>query len=680
MSRNYWIVLKSILAILAIVALLLLLTWMVAPEMSDLELPDFNMKGSPFGTSDSTIVLRRHLHYPARSMAAVTDIRNGSTRYTRFIQCTPNEVGEYVTKTGTQIRLHSIDGKVIALRSIPSHFEPEELYGPMLVCSSVKGLSFLDLDSVDSEPYTESNLRSVNPRWSRAVLSLGSGRFFQTSYQNDADTNFLFDIPNRKTTEFAEPLYVQLCQDGILVSQYGSITLHSLANGEALKELSVSDDVTLMPNVDYVYFGWSSSNRNVSGVNHFEGKPIDYVRVNSETGNSILRRLYNVRTSTYLQTDSDVKRLHDVNPTTGRVLLETMDDTPEVVDPKSSTVVKLPVNPKIVYASFVGQDRIAIVSNDLLWQYNIAVYDLKGRLIRTFRPLLFWRLGSVFLVVLVIPFLSLTLRTTSRWYGFAWVDALGLLALFFFAVSCRNYCLQGTLLDWPRVMGAECSIAVLVAFWVAFGKNRFSIKFLVLQLISMAIVVFLVDTQLDIYRRASSRLALPFVTFWLSLGLFILMRVIGFASRFRVGDVTHVAAGRFQIIDLLLITSSTALVLFSLRHGSFSWQQLLTELLSDRTALGALVAGSMGLLTGLTRWPLWVRITLGILGFCGSICCMPQFGWRWEVQQIPATIMMYGTISILTHLLFYAYRCRGYELGFKLGFRSSLLVLEPTLE
>ena len=237
------------------------------------------------------------------------------------------------------------------------------------------------------------------------------------------------------------------------------------------------------------------------------------------------------------------------------------------------------------------------------------------------------------------------------------------------------------MLDWPRVLGAECSIAVFIAFLVAFGKNRFSIKFLVVQVISVAIVVFLVDTQLDIYRKASSMFALPFVTFWLSLGLFILMRVFGFTSRFRVGEVTQVAAGRFQIFDLLLITTSTALVLFSIRHGSFSWRESLTEIFSDRTALGALLAGSMGLLTGLTRWPLWVRIALGILGFCGSVGCVPLFGYAaWEVRQIPGLIMMYGTISILTHLIFYAYRCRGYELGFQLGFRSSLPALAPALE
>ncbi len=677
MTRNQLIVLKLT---VAIATLVLLLTWMVAPEMSDLELPDFNHKGSLFSTSDSTVVLRRHQHYPAQSMVAVTDIRNGSTRYTRFIKSTPNEVGEYVTKTGTQIHLHSIDGNVIANRSMPSYLEPEELYGHMLVCTSVKGLSFVDLDSVGSEPYTESNSRSVNRRWNRSVFPLGSGRFIQTSYQNDVEKNFLFDIPNRKTTEFAERLYVQMTQDGILVSQFGSITLHSLANGEAIKELSVPSGAALMPNVDYVYFGWSSNKRNVSGVNHFEGKPIDYVRVAEDTENSILRRLYNVKTNSYLQTNADVKRLHDVDPTTGRVLLESMDDTSEMVDPHTSTVVKFPPNPQIIYASFVGLDRIAIVSNDLLWQYNIAVHDLEGRLIRTIRPLLFWRLGTLLLIVMVILFLSMALRITSRWYGFAWIDALGLLALFFLAMSCRNYCLQGTLLDWPRVLGAECSIAVFFAFLVAFGKNRFSIKFLVVQLISMAIVVFLVDTQLDIYRRASSRLALPFVTFWLALGLFILMRLIGFTSMFRVGEVNHVAAGRFQIFDLLLITTSTALVLFSLRHGSFSWRQLLTEILSDRTALGALVAGSMGLLTGLTRWPLWVRIGLGIFGFCGSLGCVPLFGYAaWEVQQIPALIMMYGTISILSHLLFYAYRCRGHELGFKLGFRRSFPVLAPTL-
>lgn len=679
MTRNRLIALKST---LAIATLVLLLAWMVAPEMSDLELPDFNMKGSPFSTTDSTIVLRRHQNYPAQSMVAVTDIRNGSTRYTRFIKCTPNEVGEYVTKTGTQIRLHAIDGNVIANRSMPSYLEPEELYGHMLVCTSVKGLSFVDLDSVDSEPYTESSLRSVNPRWNRLVLPLGSGRFFQTSYQNDAEKNFLLDVTNRKTTEFAELLYVQISQDGVLVSQYGSITLHSLSNGDVLKELSVPSGAALMPIVDYVYFGWSSSNRNVSGVNHFEGKPVDYIRVAEDIEKDrILRRLYNLKTNTYLQTDADIKRLHDVHQTTGQVLLESMDDRIEVVDPQSSTIVKLPWNPKIIHASFVGQDRIAIVSNDLLWQYNITVYDLEGSLIRTIRPLLFWRLGSVLLVVLVIPLLSIALRTTSRWHGFAWVDVLGLLALFFLTARCRNYCLQGTVLDWPRVLGAECSIAVLVAFWVAFGRNRFSIKFLVVQLISVAIVVFLVDTQLDIYRLASSRFALPFVTFWLSLGLFILMRLIGFTSRFRVGEVTHVAAGRFQIFDLLLITTSTALVLFSLRHGSFSWRPLLSEILTDRTALGALVAGSVGLLTGMTRWPLWVRITLGIFGFCGSVGCVPLFGYTaWEVQRIPAMIMMYGTISILTHLLFYAYHCRGHELGFKLGFRRSLPVLAPTLE
>ena len=198
---------------------------------------------------------------------------------------------------------------------------------------------------------------------------------------------------------------------------------------------------------------------------------------------------------------------------------------------------------------------------------------------------------------------------------------------------------------------------------------------------SVAIVVFLVDTQLDIFRNASSMFGLPFVTFWLSLGLFILMRMIGFTSRYRVGETTHVAAGRFQIFDLLLITTSTALVLFSLRHGSFSWRQLLTEILSDRTALGAMLAGITGLLTGLTRWPLWVRIPLGILGFCGSVGCRPLFGYAvWDVQQILFLIMIYGTISILTHLIFYAYRCRGHELGFQLGFRRSTPVLAPKLE
>lgn len=45
---------------LAIATLLLLLAWVSAPEMSDLELPEFNMKGSPFSTTDSTIVLRRY--------------------------------------------------------------------------------------------------------------------------------------------------------------------------------------------------------------------------------------------------------------------------------------------------------------------------------------------------------------------------------------------------------------------------------------------------------------------------------------------------------------------------------------------------------------------------------------------------------------------------------------------
>ena len=665
---------------------------MIAPEMSDLELPDFNVKGSPFSSTDSTIVLRRHQHFPARSMVAVTDIQNGSTRYTRFIKCTPNEVGEYVTKTGTQIHLHSIDGKVIANRSMPSHFEPQELYGHMLVCTSVKGLSFVELDSVDSEPYNESKEpyneskptfwdtnwdRSV---WHRSVLPLGSGRFLQTSYQNDIGKNFLFDVTNRKTTEFAEPSFIQISQDGMLVLQNGSITLHSLSNGEELKKLAIPKNAELMPNVVDV-FGRSSSSRNVSGVNHFEGKPVDYIRVVEETEKSSLRRLFNVKTNTYLQTDADIKRLHDVHQTTGRVLLESMDDRLEVVDPQTSIAVTIPWNPKIIYASFVGQDRIAIVSNDLLWQYNIAVYDREGLLIRTIRPLMFWRLGSLVLVVMVILFLSMALRTSSRWHGFAWVDALGLLALFFLALSCRNYCLQGTMLDWPRVLGAECSIAVFIAFLVAFGKNRFSIKFLVVQVISVAIVVFLVDTQLDIYRKASSMFALPFVTFWLSLGLFILMRVFGFTSRFRVGEVTQVAAGRFQIFDLLLITTSTALVLFSIRHGSFSWRESLTEIFSDRTALGALLAGSMGLLTGLTRWPLWVRIALGILGFCGSVGCVPLFGYAaWEVRQVPGFIMMYGTISILTHLIFYAYRCRGYELGFQLGFRSSLPALAPALE
>ena len=179
MSRNYQIALKST---LAIATLLLLIAWVIAPEMSDFELPDFNMKGSPFSTTDSTIVLRRYLHYPARSMVAATDIRNGSTHFTRFNKCTSNEVGEYVVKSGTKIRLHSNDGKFIAERSMPSHFEPEELYGHLLVCNSVKGLSFFDLDSVDSEPYTESKSRSVNPRWNRLVLPLGSGRFFQTSH------------------------------------------------------------------------------------------------------------------------------------------------------------------------------------------------------------------------------------------------------------------------------------------------------------------------------------------------------------------------------------------------------------------------------------------------------------------------------------------------------------------
>ena len=343
----------------------------------------------------------------------------------------------------------------------------------------------------------------------------------------------------------------------------------------------------------------------------------------------------------------------------------------EVVDPQTSTVVPLPWHRKIVYASFVGQDRIAIVSNDLLWQYNVSVYDLEGHLIRTIRPLMFWRLSSLSLVVSAILFLSTAMRTTSRWHGFAWVDALGLVALFFIAVSCRNYCLQGTILDWPRVLGAACSIAVLFAFLVVFGKNRFSIKFLVVQIISMVIVIFLVDTQLGVFRRASSGVAMPFVVFWISLVLFILMRVIGFTNRFRVGDAVHVAAGRFQILDLLLIMTGTALVFFSLRHGSFSWRQALTEILSDRTALGAVLAGGMAILTGLTPWPAWVRITLGILGLGGSIGCTPLFGrLAWDMEQVPLTILMYGTISILTHLIFYAYRCRGCELGFQLGYRQ----------
>lgn len=99
---------------LALTTALLFLAWVIAPEMSDLELSDFNLTGCPFSVTDSTLVFRRHQQYPARSMTAATDIQNGSTRYTRFLRCTPNEVGEYVTKTGTQIHLHSMDGKIIA--------------------------------------------------------------------------------------------------------------------------------------------------------------------------------------------------------------------------------------------------------------------------------------------------------------------------------------------------------------------------------------------------------------------------------------------------------------------------------------------------------------------------------------------------------------------------------------
>ena len=655
---------------LALTTLLLFLTWVIAPEMSDLELPDFNLKGCPFSVTDSTLVFRRHQYTPARSMMAATNIQNGSTRYTRFLSCTPNEIGEYVTKSGTQIHLHSMDGQIILQRSIPSNLEPAELYGHMLVCFAPKGLAFVDLDSDDNEPYTESKAISVAPNWNRSILSLGSGQFLQTSYQNDVGINFVIDVTNRKTTEFAEQSFIQITHDGPLILQGDSAKLHSLSNGEELHKLSLPSDATLMPTVSYVYFGEFSHTRNVSGVNHFEGEPVDYIRVAEDTGKKILRRLFNVKTNTYLQTDSDVRRLHEVDQVSGRVLLETMDDRMEVVDPQTSTVIPLPWNRKVVYASFVGQDRIAVVSNDLLWQYNIAVYDLQGHLKRTIWPLLFWRLSALFLVITAILFLSTTIRTTSRWHGFAWVEVLGLLALFFFALGCRNYCLQGTIMDWPRVLGAACSIAVLFAYLVVFGKNRFSIKFLVVQIISMAIVVFLVDTQLGVFRRASSGVAMPFVVFWLSLVLFILMRVIGFTTRFRVGDSVHVAAGRFQILDMLLIMTGTALVFFSIRHGSFSWRQALTEILSDRTALGAVLAGGVALLTGLTPWPVWVRIALGILGLGGSICCMPLFGnFNWDIQQLPLTILIYGTILILTHLIFYAYRCRGCELGFQLGYR-----------
>lgn len=666
MPRNRLIALKPALAILT---LLLFLVWLIAPEMSDLDLPRFNLRGCPFSKTDSTIVLRKAHHYSARSMVAATNIQNGSTRYTRILRCIPNEIGEYVTATGTQIRLHSFDGKVIANRSVPSHFEPRELYGHMLVCNSAKGLSFVDFDSVDGEPYTESKSISVAPSWSRSVLSLGSGRFLQTSYQNDIGINFVMDVTERKTIEFAERSFIQITQDGILVLQNGVLTLHSLSNGEELRKLLLPNSATLMRTVDYLYFDRSLSTSNVSGVNHFGGEPVDYIRVAEDTGQKILRRLFNVNTNTYLQTEADIKRLHDVDQASGRVLLESMDDRMEVVDPRSSIVVTLPWNRKIAYASFVGENRIAIVSNDLLWQYKIAIYDNEGHLIRTIRPLLFWRLSSLLLVAMATLFLSSALRTTSRWHGFAWVDVLGLVALFFIATSCRNFCLQGTMLDLPRLLGAQCSIAILFAFLVVFGKNRFSIKFLVVQVISMVIVVFLVDTQLGIFRSASSQFALPFVLFWLSLMLFILMRVIGFTSRFRVGEVIHVAAGRFQISDLLLIMTGTALVFFSIRHGSFSWRQPLTEILSDRTALGALLAGVMALFTGLTRWPAWVRIALGILGLGGSVCCRPLLGHvAWDVQELPNTILLYGTISILTHLVFYAYRCRGCDLGFRFGY------------
>ena len=306
---------------LALTTVLLFLTWVIAPEMSDLELPDFNLKGCPFSFTDSTLAFRRHQHYPARSMIAATDIQNGANRYTRFLNCTPNEVGEYVTKTGTQIHLHSMDGKIIRQRSIPSYLEPDELYSHTLISISGKGLSFVDLDSVDSEPYTESKSRSVGNGWNRSVLSLGSGRFLQTAYQNDVGINFVIDVKNRKTTEFADRSFIQITQDGMLVLQGDSLTLRSLSNGEEIQKLSLPSNAILMPTVDYQYYGWISNTRNVSGVNHFEGKPVDYVRVAEDTGKKILRRLFNVKTNTYLQTDSDVSRLHDVEQASGRALL-----------------------------------------------------------------------------------------------------------------------------------------------------------------------------------------------------------------------------------------------------------------------------------------------------------------------------------------------------------------------
>lgn len=690
----------------AILTVALYLYWLTGPI---LDLSEYNNYGMRRWHNYRLVDSGNRLIYYSESLNQITsiDLRTGSCKH---IHKTPigsldlvNQRGECAvrTKRGVDI-LDLATGKLILRRSLPSHWEIKRLDKHRIVVearistqSQMNGVQVAVVD-LDQTPIQEIPIREFNTEITlqNNYLFLEDNRLFFAARGRSIEpgiSGHLFAIDGQTSKELATWMFqnegerldwVQRSSKGLLTlkghrtSRY-TLELRSIDTGELL-----DSDVTpegYIPTTAVI----RPSYLNRASISWVEGKTVDFVKLHAQTptinasGPLPTAPPDFVDTKTTKPWMAEYAELIDMSEDGSLALFGATGFTCMVADVSNAKTVKT-YNFKrdVSFASLAPNDQLLLFH----WNYPIdicvKICDAKtGQLHRTIRPLLFWQLLLASIVLLAITSTVLIIRHITAYADCPWALAIAVGGIFLIAVLMR-FEVAFDSKSWSRfgfptgflggcLYAVIASFATLVASAIIFGRGRFAVKFLALELVHLTFSIISKDTGF-IHKSLPQDLQHILFAFPLVLLILFMAKLVGVhaiesgVDRTRMVNVDR----QFSMIDILLMMTAVSLFLFIAAPFSANFNSNVAEIANTQLFLYLVPVCLIGLYCGFSRQPIWLRMPFAC--FATAMLLVLRFRYlqsrNFSMDEFLSDAVMCVATALLTWLMVLPFRYRGVRL------------------